>query len=411
MTARATAVRAAVAVVAAELGTATLIRWLRRAFPWLIGPSDTAPDIAPDLVRAHAARSFDAELGWCRRPGESGTEQTTRGETSYTIDRRGRRHNPGFDGHHAPVACFGDSFTFCRLVDDDQTWPHHLSGELGVNAANYGVGNYGLDQALLRLQRELPGLDADVVVMGVVPETIARVHSVWKHYFEYGNVLAFKPRFSLSPAGLVLHPSPIQDPTDYADYRRHLSGIHALDPFYRAKFRPDLLSFPHLPKLLRRARRHGPLLGHLALGALTGDHARARSAAFRAVLRHNAAWTARLYADADARALLRAVVARFAAICRDGGAQPVLLVIPQLADLERDGGTVSEGFFAALGDVLPVVDMTPRFRAAHDRDGLYSHGKLGPHVSDRGNRLVADAVAAAVAPLLGVPKSAANPHQ
>jgi hypothetical protein len=47
---------------------------------------------------------------------------------------------------------------------------------------NYRVGNYGLDQSLLRLERELPQLEAEVVVMGVVPETVVRVQSYWKHF-------------------------------------------------------------------------------------------------------------------------------------------------------------------------------------------------------------------------------------
>ena len=139
--------------------------------------------LTEDLARRHVEKSFDPELGWCRRPGERGTEVTDAGRTAYTVDERGCRRNPGFGTQPATVACFGDSYTFCRLVGDDQTWPHHLSRQLGVNAANFGVGNYGLDQALLRLERELPGLESRVVVMGLVPETIARVLSYWKHYF------------------------------------------------------------------------------------------------------------------------------------------------------------------------------------------------------------------------------------
>ncbi|WDZ84797.1 SGNH/GDSL hydrolase family protein [Micromonospora cathayae] len=392
--------------LAVEAGVAALVHRLRPDFPWLVTARDTAPAIAPALVDRHVARSFDPELGWCRRPGERGTEPTDRGTTGYRLDGRARRHDPRLADGPAPVAAFGDSFTFCRLVDDDQTWPHQLGRLLDVGVANYGVGNYGLDQALLRLERELPTLESQVVIMGVVPETIARVHSYWKHFFEYGNVLAFKPRFTLDPGGLTLHPSPIRAPGDYATYHARLPEITALDPFHAAKFRRDVLGFPYLPKLVRRGQRHLPVLGHLLTGLGRGPQRRerARRAAFGVVLRDNARWTRRLYADPAARRLLAALVERFATVCRTAGKHPVLVVVPQLADLDRaDGGTAHQRTFAELGTVLPVVDLTTRFRREPDRTALYTHGRLGPHCGPHGNALVADALGPVVRDLLRPP--------
>jgi hypothetical protein len=394
---------AAAAYLVAELGVRALVRRLRPTFPWLVSPRDIAPEIPAPLVDRHVAKSFDPVLGWCRRPGERGTEATDGGATHYAVDEHGRRHNPGFNGEPARVACFGDSFTFCRLVNDDQTWPHQLSRLLGVNVANYGVGNYGLDQALLRLERELPTLEARVVIMSMVPETIARVHSYWKHYFEYGNVLAFKPRFTVDTDGLTLHPSAVQTPGDYTTYRTRLPEIIRLDHFYAAKFRRDMLCFPYLPRLLRRVRRHLPLLAHLLSGVGRGPEHRERAvrAAFNVVLRDNARWTARLYADPQARRLLGALVERFATVCRAAGKQPVLLVIPQLVDLERrDGGTAHADLVAEIRATLPVVDVTECFRRDQRRQALFSHGRLGPHCSPRGNAVVADALRPVVTSLL-----------
>ncbi|HEY3749882.1 MAG TPA: hypothetical protein VGL80_11810 [Pseudonocardiaceae bacterium] len=398
MTARALA-GMAVGYAVAEVAVAAVVRALRPRFPWLISHRDVAPDIPADLVDRHVARSFDPELGWCRRPGERGTDATDHGAATFTVDEHGRRHDPRRTDEPVTVACFGDSYVFCRLVNDDETWPHLLSGLLGVNVANYGVGNYGLDQALLRLERELPGLAADVVIMGVVPETIARVHSYWKHYFEYGNVLAFKPRFTLGPHGLRFHPSAIGQPGDYAVYRDRLAEIVALDPFYAAKFRRDILCFPYLPKLIRRARRHLPVLAHLLMG--TRDKDRRQHAAFDVVLRDNARWTARLYADPAARRLLGALVERFVTVCRAAGKHPVLVMIPQPVDLARhDGGTAHRSFCADMRGMLPVVDLAERFREDPHRDELFAHGRLGPHCGPHGNAVVADALRPVVAGLL-----------
>jgi hypothetical protein len=376
-------------LAACELAAFALVRYHRRTFPWLITRRDVAPDLSPEVVRAHAERSFDAELGWCRRPGEQGTETTARGVTTFSIDALGCRTEPAHAGEFsAPIACFGDSFTFCRLVNDDETWPHHLSRLTGVNVANYGVGNYGLDQALLRLERELPGLDAHIVIMGVVPETIARVQSAWKHYFEYGNTLAFKPRFTLGPDGLVLHPSVIRQPEDYFDYAPNLPHLQAIDPFYRRKFRRDLLVFPHLPRLIGRARRHLPILAHLSAGRLGRAADGGFQGAFATVVAENHRLASRLYREDESVRLLTALVRRFADVCAVADKTPVLAVLPQPADLAGDLAA-HEAFVSSLTADLPVVDLTPVFRSEPDRAALYARGRLGPHPSDHGNRLIA----------------------
>ncbi|MBF6370353.1 hypothetical protein IU469_32320 [Nocardia puris] len=387
----------AAALAAIELTAAALTHWHRRSFPWLITRADASPVLRSDAVRVH--RSFDPELGWCRVPGEGGTERTEHGLSSYSVDERGRRTNPAHPrSYSAPIACFGDSFTFCRLVDDDQTWPYHLSELTGTNVANYGVGNYGLDQALLRFERELPTLDAHVVMIGVVPETIARIQSAWKHYFEYGNTLAFKPRFEHKDGRLILHPSVIRESRDFLDYHRHLAHVRAIDGFYHRKFRRDLLGFPYSLRLAGRARRHLPILFHLTVGRLRGQPEAGFSRAFEVIVRENHALAARLYSEAASTALLEALIIRFVTTCTSAGKQPLLVLIPQPGDL-TDTQAAHERFYAEIEAWLPVVDLTAVFRAEPDRAGLYTRGRLGPHPSDRANRLIAATIAHRLASL------------
>lgn len=379
-----------------------LHRRLQRDFQWLIGPSDETPAFPPELIEKYLRTSFDPDLGWVRRAKTIGEDRLLTRRTTFNIDATGCRLNPGHDGAPSRVAAFGDSYTFCRLVNDDETWPHFLSDSLGTNVRNFGVGNYGLDQALLRIERELPSLDAEVIVIGIVPETIARVQSYWKHYFEYGNILAFKPRFTLQGDRLTLHQCAVQRPEDFATVTQRLDAVRGLDPFYKSKFRDDMLRFPYLWHLPRRWSRHGPILGTLLKGLWRGDIAAASRRAFNVVMAENARWTHRLYRDPQATALLQALIARFAGACRQAGKTPVLLVMPQPMDRPYlDAGTEAyRAFFAAQADVLPVVDMTADFLAEPDTASLYVEGALGPHVSAKGNRLIADRLAEIVAPLL-----------
>lgn len=388
-------VAAAAALGGAELALGAAVRALRREFQWLIVPADEAPEIPAAVIDGYARQSFDPELGWVRRPCTAGRDVTDRGPVTFHIDERGRRYNPGFGGRPSEVAVFGDSYAFCRLTADDETFPHRLSAMLGTNVLNFGVGNYGLDQAVLRLERELPGLGGRFVVMAVVPETMARIHSAWKHYFEYGNTLAFKPRFVLEGERLVLVPSAIQRAEDLASYQRELGRVRALDPFYRSKFRRDVLGAPHLWHLARRLPRHGPILLHLLRGRLTGDRAAARRRAFSVIMRENTRAAADLYARPECRALLRALVARFAAACRRARRVPLLVVLPQPVDLEwiERRGDYYGAFWASLGERCSVLDLTRRFLAHPRRSELYVGGALGPHVSAEGNRMIAESLA------------------
>ena len=55
-----------------------------------------------------------------------------------------------------------------------------------MNIRNYGVGNFGVDQAILKYINLPNNNEADHIILSFVPETILRVHSYWKHYIEFG---------------------------------------------------------------------------------------------------------------------------------------------------------------------------------------------------------------------------------
>jgi len=379
-------------LVALEVLLAALIRVLRPRFAWLITPRDKAPEISADRIAKHEAQSFHPVLGWLHRPGARWTNPSSAGAVEYRIDDKGRRMNPGFEDKPMPVSVYGDSYAFCRLVPDDKTWPHYLSRGLGCHVGNYGVGNYGLDQALLRYEAEAPQGEK-VVVMAIVPETIARVQSYWKHYFEYGNVLAFKPRFRLVGGRLEVIPLCLGQPESLASYAESLEFIQRTDGFYRRKFLRDLIAFPVLWSLLRRPGRHLPILGHLLCGLLRGDFESGRKRAFGVILRENASWTRRLYGETEACALLEALILRYAEQCRKRSAQPLLVVVPQPFDLGGRGEAPHEAFFARIAEKLPVVDFTRQFTQYGDPSALFVQGPLGPHTSGLANEIIAERLA------------------
>lgn len=139
-----------------EIASCLLINYLRKGFQWLITSHDEYPVLDPKGLRKFIEHGYDSELGWIRKPNTEKEEIGKYGKTQYHINHIGSRRNPGHEEQPKAIACYGDSFAFARQVNDNETFEWHLSEMTRTNVLNFAVGNYGLDQALLRLKREYP---------------------------------------------------------------------------------------------------------------------------------------------------------------------------------------------------------------------------------------------------------------
>lgn len=382
-----------VVIAVVELCLRILIAGLKPTFPWLVTVADACPPFQTDAVDRYIERSFDPQLGWVRKGGSGGIDITEAGPVPFTISADGSRNDPLNEGT-AGISVFGDSYAFCRLVADTETWPHYMAKQTRQQVRNYGVGNYGLDQAVLRMERELPHFTGDLIILAVVPETIVRIHSYWKHYFEYGNVLAFKPVFRQDRGKLSCIPQIIQTREDFFRLPQLVGKIQQVDPFYNSKFLVDAFRGCYVWCLVKRWRRHAPILYHLVKGALLRRHDEGIRRAFDVVFRENSRIAAEYYKKADACALFEGIVRHAAELCRGGDKQLALVVLPQPPDLEarNRGGSPYADFVTRLEAIVPTLDLTEAFAMHPDPDSLYRNGPLGKHSSAAGNRLIASEV-------------------
>ncbi|TPV92487.1 MAG: hypothetical protein B7733_25580 [Myxococcales bacterium FL481] len=103
-------------------------------------------------------------------------------------------------GEATRVVVYGDSFVHGYYSPDEETFVaqlgERLRGHLGreVEMVNAGVSSYGPDQALYKMQRELPALRPDAVVMTVYAGN------------DYGDLMRNK-MFRVNPAGEVVENS------------------------------------------------------------------------------------------------------------------------------------------------------------------------------------------------------------
>ena len=118
---------------------------------------------------------------------------------------------------------------------------------------NFGVGNYGADQALILSKKIMKKNHYKISILGIVPETILRIHSMWKHYYEYNNLFGFKPRFIIKKK-LYLIKNKINSFEKFKTNEKKLNEIKKHDYFYKTVFKKEIITKPFLLSYLRSTR-------------------------------------------------------------------------------------------------------------------------------------------------------------
>jgi len=386
-----------IAIILLELIVFFTVRTLRKDFQWLITAEDEYPTLDPNGLKKFFGSSYDPELGWVRRPNTTGKEKGQKGEITFHVDDKGARLNP-YAEKPSLIAAFGDSYVFARQVEDDETWEVQLSEMIGYDVMNFGVGNYGADQGLIRYERTQLSDDVKVAILGFVPETICRVHSYWKHYLEFGNTFAFKPRFKLDESDELFYlKNPMKSTDHFQKVSEMIPEIAKNDEFYKSKFRSLQFRFPYLISFLRHPVRHSELISTLLYRAskrLTGAaNPRIENMPFKLIMKYNILGSHRLYKGQRYKKLLKKILLRFKEKAEERGHIPLILVMPQLLDLELTEGqkTVYQTYFKEIDKMVDVIDMTDIFKEKNFRT-LYIDDQYGGHLSVDGNRLVADEI-------------------
>lgn len=164
-------VAAAVGLLVAMGGVEAWLGWWTDGMP--------GPSVAPTLGTLRGASTMDGlwdptlqvdpELGWTLAQGAHPAPDPTWGADA-TVGRWANRLTGADDRPEAAhrVAIFGDSFVFGFGVADGDTFAARLAARLGEDwqITNHGVPGYGDDQVALALDRWMPVLEPDVVIVG-----------------------------------------------------------------------------------------------------------------------------------------------------------------------------------------------------------------------------------------------------
>ncbi|MHC4261658.1 MAG: SGNH/GDSL hydrolase family protein [Planctomycetota bacterium] len=150
--------------------------------------------------------------GWTNRPGLRDFEEP--GHPPRSTNTAGMRGAEEFERDRLPerarIALVGDSFTFGTHQPDERIWAAQLARSLpDCEVLNFGVPGFGLDQAVLRLEREALDWRPDVVVLGVFATNPVRATRRFTFFA--------KPRFGLDSTGALIEPPlgvPVPEPSE-----------------------------------------------------------------------------------------------------------------------------------------------------------------------------------------------------
>jgi hypothetical protein len=275
----------------------------------------------------------------------------------------------------ACVSTYGDSFT---TGSAEASYPKELARLIGCAVANYGVGGYGSDQAML-LAREMRTVDnAPISIIGHVSENILRNLNQYRNLLYPGQEVFFKPRFIFDGEQLRSMPVPIGERSDFQLLMASPESILDYDEF------------------VSRPRRAFPYTLSIARWLFTDFHARAFMAR---VPRHEPFY----HPDHPAGGVqtTAAVLTSFAVDKRRDIRRPIILLIPVGHDFKyvaRGHPWPDQPLASALAaSQEPVIHAGPKMmEKLKGADPCSLYEPCNGHFNERGYRMLAEIVADAI---------------
>ncbi len=379
-----------VGLILIELIIQFLVKKIKNDFPWFLEKKDESPNFNKEKFKSYLLNSFDPNLGWIRKSNITGYDTLGKKKIKFIIDKDGSRKTLE-KGKKPIAACFGGSYVFGRQVRDNETWQEQISNKKKFYLLNYGIGNYGTDQAVIRYQKTKFKKTTKIVILGIVPEHICRIQSEWKHYFEFGNIHGFKPKFFLNKNKLLLKKVPISKTTQIKDIEKIIKKIKKTDRFYNEKFRKNIFSFPYCFNFIRNINFNLKII-FLYFSKMNNPILR-KDYFLNEVIKRNIKEAHNYYADEDSKKLFIALIKKFKTIAKTKNHKPILIIFPQLMDIKyKKTNIIYKNFFKNdIGKELPTLDLTSSFDKK-DLKKLFTNKIYGSHLSPKGNKFVSNII-------------------
>ena len=364
-------------------------------YKWIYSKNNFLNSVDKFKLKKFFDTTYDFELGWEPEANSIKNELLVNKKIGkLKFDKYRRRYDPNEKLQESEYVIFGDSYALSRQVDEVNTIAHLLGIKYNKFFPNYGVGNYGLDQAYLRYLKYKKFFKDKHIIFIVVPETIVRINTRWRHFHETGNIFGFKPKFSINKRNkLFIEENPIKNFSDYEiifnDFINRSSDL-INDPMYKYRFEREVINFENLIKLKSESiakvfEYFNWILRANYLNKI-GD-----SEGLTIRMKSNAAFTNKCYAIQHTQILFEKLILE---IKKETNNNMSIFVIPQLSDLKKNNAQ-RKNFFnrISIQHCIKIFDATnvllEEMGSFKNTELLYVEKGYGGHLRNEGNLLIA----------------------
>jgi len=317
---------------------------------------------AAEAQRFFSSKRFDPELGWDHNPVAR----------NYVPKKRYLAQS------------YGDSFVE-SAGDLQDSWQAHFERLTGEAILNFGIGGYGLDQAVLKFEKYAPRYSTHIAIIGLYHQMYRRALSYYSFYYFANSdafMFAFKPIFVKTDNQFELIRPPCADAACFLAIASNPDHqvwrfLARYDYWYQANQKKPFRGFPNAIKYAR------------VLDQILQQ---------RRELRGTENY---FFVNAGALNLMEYLIERFVKDSRDMGMIPVCVMLYGSTDLaviksgiRLDGELLK---FLVAKDI-PYVDTAQYILEKYPDDDRFE-GLILPdgHLNSRGNLMVAEALAQGLA--------------
>jgi hypothetical protein len=369
-----------------ELVIFIFFKSIKKNFQWILSVDDILPDFNKEKFKSFLIDKFSFKLGWDYKNNKIYHDFNDGKKITLTINKKGYR---GKIIKKPNIAVFGDSYAICRQVEDKKTWENQINIiNKNIRMSNYGVGNYGFDQAVLKYQNSHLDKSVKKVIICVVPETISRIQCQWKHVIEHGNVNAFKPRFEIRNNKLILKKNLINSKTNLSFLKKIVAKNVLKERFYNERLMIKVFKFPFLISFLKNLKFNLLIFYTYFFYKIffSKNSYLLHKELFKILYKNNIFFNHQLYKDYKSTLLFQKIIYFFRDLSVKRKHEPILIIIPQKYDLISKNKIFYLQFFKKLEKEIKVINLTDCLLG---KNNIYIEDKHGGHLNSYGNYLVA----------------------